>query len=85
MFQRYAADAERSYYRAWRELKAAKQLQNESSMAALRPTPPRMNVSATIERSGEKRSKWVVGQLENETDRTGVEESPIGLGPWKKM
>jgi hypothetical protein len=28
--QRYAANAERSYYKAWRELKAAKQLQNEA-------------------------------------------------------
>jgi hypothetical protein len=34
MFQRYAAQAERSYHRAWRELKAAKQIQNEANFVA---------------------------------------------------
>jgi hypothetical protein len=34
MFQRSAAQAERSYDRAWRELKAAKQIQNEANFVA---------------------------------------------------
>jgi hypothetical protein len=32
LFQRYAAQAERSYYRAWRELKLAKQIRNEANL-----------------------------------------------------
>jgi hypothetical protein len=45
-FQRFAAQAERSYYRAWRELKLAKQIRNEANLVSALDSVTRRALSA---------------------------------------